>query len=229
MNAKTHGRGERRRTGRSARFWNARPPARVWNARAHQHERPAAAQPQVRAGVRGPRIGRPGWCRSIRCAVARRQICSMPVCRAGEPSRTKRADDGIHLVSYTVIDRLLFTCSTICGLSVTSTIVVRRRGGSTACSTRAVGRGGGKRTDRLPASNSGERLHHLQAKVAGVCRVLAPSLSPLPSPPTRARLLPACSDFPRTLRYPLSTRHRVCTSTLSTAHEASQPVPPAAG
>ena len=54
-------------------------------------------------------IGRPGWCRSIRCAVARRQICSMPVCRAGEPSRTKRADDGIHLVSYTVIDRLLFT------------------------------------------------------------------------------------------------------------------------
>ena len=59
-----------RRTGRSARFWNARAPARVWNSRTHdQHERPA----QVRAGVRGPRIGRPGWCRSIRCAVARRQ------------------------------------------------------------------------------------------------------------------------------------------------------------
>ena len=53
------------RTGRSARFWNARAPARVWNSRTHdQHERPA----QVRAGVRGPRIGRPGWCRSIRCA-----------------------------------------------------------------------------------------------------------------------------------------------------------------
>ena len=35
---------------------------------------------------------------------------------------TKRAEHGIHRVSYTVCVRLLFTCSTICGFFSTSTI-----------------------------------------------------------------------------------------------------------
>merc|ERR1719181_1975997 len=40
----------------------------------------------------------------------------MPLCRGGEPSTTKRAEQGTHLVSYTVSGSDLWTCSIICGL-----------------------------------------------------------------------------------------------------------------
>ena len=177
----------------------------TWRAATPGNGAPLTRTPPRRSWGRGP--SPPGWrriqARRLTClllrAVQRRRVESL-VLGALSSSPVHRT---LVLVSGTNIAELLCCCECLDSVAFITYLLTFR--------------------------NDNKQLNNLQAQVAGVCRVFDPSLALTASPPTRARLLQACSDFLRTLRYPPSTRHRVCTSTLSTAHEASQPVPPAAG